>query len=545
MLRGLVWSCATLSSPAVAALVGDLAVVCFAKIPNFGAVSPKVGNGCVFTLGACPGLTGVAQLARLKTRVKYAVANRLIEKAFDAAAKRTGFGRAELEDLSVPTFGLTGPGAGDFDVGEWSARITIGGDDTVSLTWRSPAGKEQAGVPAEVSRDHAATVKDLKKRVKDIGGMLTAQRLRLEGLLGGRAFALADFRSRILDHPLLAPIARRLVVEIRSGDRVTLAIWGDGDLVDVAGRAVADLSDDARVQLWHPIGSDVATVRAWRDVLYDRGITQPFKQAHREIYVLTDAERSTDTYSNRFAAHILRQHVLAALCRDRGWTYKLQGGFDGYNEPSRTIEGTELSAAFSVNPPEHAEAETSGAGIYLHVLSDHVRFYRGGREAVPLAEVPPLVFSETMRDIDLFVALASVGNDPDWVDRGNGQLGEYWQGFAFGELSATARTRHEVLERLLPRLKIADRCRLMDRFLVVRGDLRVYKIHLGSANILMEPNDQYLCIVPGRSSGSKGPGLRLPFEGDSTLSLILSKAILLAADTKIADPSIVGQIGRP
>ena len=44
-------------------------------------------------------------------------------------------------------------------------------------------------------------------------------------------------------------------------------------------------------------------------------MTQPIKQAHREIYLLTDAERQTQSYSNRFAAHILRQHQFTALCQ--------------------------------------------------------------------------------------------------------------------------------------------------------------------------------------------------------------------------------------
>ena len=45
--------------------------------------------------------------------------------------------------------------------------------------------------------------------------------------------------------------------------------------------------------------------RAWRTFLLDRRIRQPFKQAFREIYILTPAEVETGTYSNRFAAHIL------------------------------------------------------------------------------------------------------------------------------------------------------------------------------------------------------------------------------------------------
>ena len=36
----------------------------------------------------------------------------------------------------------------------------------------------------------------------------------------------------------------------------------------------------------------------------------------------------------------------------------------------------------------------------------------------------------------------------------------------------------------------------------------------------------------------------LPFDDDRVLSLILSKAFLLAADTRITDSSITAQIGR-
>jgi hypothetical protein len=60
----------------------------------------------------------------------------------------------------------------------------------------------------------------------------------------------------------------------------------------------------------------------------------------------------------------------------------------------------------------------------------------------------------------------------------------------------------------------------------------------------MEPNDQYLCIVPDRGAAVKSNGQRLflPFEGDTTLAIILSKALLLAEDARIKDQSIVRQI---
>lgn len=77
---------------------------------------------------------------------------------------------------------------------------------------------------------------------------------------------------------------------------------------------------------------------------------------------------------------------------------------------------------------------------------------------------------------------------------------------------------------------------------MVKGKLRTYKIHIGSTNILMEPNDQYLCIVPDRSKPALVPNVFLPFEWDTGLSIILSKAFLLAEDDQIEDGTIVRQI---
>jgi len=164
---------------------------------------------------------------------------------------------------------------------------------------------------------------------------------------------------------------------------------------------------------------------------------------------------------------------------------------------------------------------------------------------IPLSEIPPLALSEVLRDVDLFVGVASVGNDPTWSDGGpEGRYRDYWHSYSFGELAETAQTRKELLSRLIPRLAIRDRAEVDGRFLLVRGDIRTYKIHLGSGNILMEPNDQYLCIVPGQMKSSRNNTGFLPFEGDGMLAVILSKALLLSKDTKITDPTITSQLGR-
>ncbi|HEY1016928.1 MAG TPA: hypothetical protein VGE07_29715, partial [Herpetosiphonaceae bacterium] len=104
-----------------------------------------------------------------------------------------------------------------------------------------------------------------------------------------------------------------------------------------------------------------------------------------------------------------------------------------------------------------------------------------------------------------------------------------------------AQARRATLASLLPRLRIGAVSAIKGPYLVVRGRLRSYKIHIGSGHILMEPTDQYLCIVPRPQASRR---LFLPFEGDEQLAVIISKALMLAEDDLIADQSIVRQIRR-
>lgn len=203
--------------------------------------------------------------------------------------------------------------------------------------------------------------------------------------------------------------------------------------------------------------------------------------------------------------------------------------------------GQDLGAQVVVAVKKRAvDAEARQGSVEL-CSTDRVWFFRTADRAmaaVPLEQVPPLVFSEAMRDVDLFVGVSSIALDPNWAD----PYYDYWLHASFGPLSATAEVRRDVLARLLPKTTIAERVELGDRYLRVQGNRGIYKVHLGSANILIEPDDRYLCIVPASSGRTKR--VMLPFEGDEVLSVILSKALLLAADDKITDPQILRQLKR-
>ena len=540
LLRGLIWCTSLVPRDSLLTTVGDVAETCFKKIPGFGPRAPKIGNACLAVLGDLSTAAAVAQLSRLKTQAKHRSTRKQLGKALDSAAAKAGMTPEDLEETAVPTGGFTEVGSARRQLGDFTAQVQVDDRGRAELSWLR-SGKTQRTTPGVLKSTHADELRSLQRTVKEASKLLTAQRHRLEGLLRGeRSWSWTDFRTHYLDHPLVGTLARRLIWVLGESPAPVSGTWHDGRLVDERNRAIKEPKAATRVALWHPLKSSVAQVEAWRIWLEEHGVRQPFKQAHREIYLLTAAERQTGTYSNRFAGHILRQHQFVALCQERGWDYQLQGSWDSANTPTLNLPSWGLRSEFWVEG-----VGESGYTGFAHVATDQVRFYRiDESEPLALAEVPPLVFSEVLRDVDLFVGVASVGNDPNWSDGGpDGRYRDYWHNYSFGELSATAQTRQALLERLLPRLKIADRCTLADRFLIVRGSLRTYKIHLGSGNILMSPNDQYLCIVAKQHRGDD-ERIHLPFDGDGTLSLILSKAFLLADDAKITDPTITSQLKK-
>jgi hypothetical protein len=442
----------------------------------------------------------------------------------------------------------------------------------VEQVWIRNDGKRLSSTPKAIKEKYTEELKEISQAVKDIRKMLPAQRDRIDNLyLLQKKWAFASWQTRYLNHPLVGTIARRLIWKFTKDGKTASGVWFAGQIVGRDHQPLNWLDDSTSVELWHPIDAESQTVLEWRQWLLEHEIRQPFKQAYREVYLLTDAERNTNVYSNRYAAHILRQHQFNSLCAARGWKNSLRLMVDADFPPAtKTLPQWGLRAEYWVEGiGDQFGTDTNETGTYLYLTTDQVRFYRtdavenrahasgggyvaqrwGGRgnaEPLLLESIPPLVFSEIMRDVDMFVGVASVGNDPNWLDGGaEVRYRDYWHHYSFGELTESSKTRKQVLQTLVPRLKIADRCELTDKFLVVRGDLRTYKIHLGSGNILMEPNDQYLCIVPSRRNGEMGRDkLFIPFEGDQTLAIILSKAFLLAEDKKITDPTITRQLKR-
>ncbi|MFB4264679.1 DUF4132 domain-containing protein [Nonomuraea sp. GTA35] len=520
-LRGLVWTCELIDEPWVVPLLGDVAVTAGTGIGGSGANarSELLANAAIGVLARRGGLDVVAQLARVQAKVRKKTILAAVDRTLNEVAEGAGLSPEQLLDRTAPTFGL------DTDGTRTEQGLCLSLDGKITYNGRETIPK---AVDRELLAGFRATAKELRKAVP-------AERFRIERALATeRIWRWRDVCAHFLDHPVVGAFARTLIWEILQGPAgLPVRVDGAWELTDPAGRRIQPFPDTP-VLLWHPIAHSAQEVRGWRDHLIANELRQPFKQAFREVYLLTPAEEETRHHSRRFARHLLRYGQAKALLTERGWSGMSLGHWgllygSGEAEATKELPGG-LTAHWDFHLDE-GSFDRDGGGTVSICVSGDLRFTAEGR-GVPLAEVPPLTLSEVLRDADLAVGVTSTGLDPEGH-------GEYWESYGFGELSESAEMRRDALARLLPRLAVAGRCTLSGRFLHVKGDLRTYKIHLGSGNILMEPNDAYLCIVPGGG----GDQVFLPFEEDGgMLSVILSKAFLLAADTAITDPSITRQL---
>ena len=552
-IKAMTWAAQFAPPEAAAPVLGDLALRCYRRVPGVGQANGKLGNAAVYALSQLPDTHGIKQMYRIRHRVVFSGVKTALDKALARLAEARGLSRVALDEMAVPDHGLV-PGPLRLPIGPGAARIDAGSGTPV-LAWEDAGGVLRKTVPKALSEADAEGVKAARARLKAIQQDMTEQKARLERMFRQEvSWDVATWSDNYRDHGTMAVLARQLLWQAETdGRRVVFLPCGE-QCEDVEGNPV-DLAG-ATIRLWHPLDSPQALRDAWRVRLMAKGIVQPMRQVWRETYALTEAERETATYSNRFAGHILRQHQLMALAGANGWQSTHRVGFDTPDDqPTHTrlpdfgLQAEYWTAAAGIDGP------TTEQGAYLYLVTDRLKFHRldakarfGRGDEVPLAEVPPRVISEILRDCDLFTSVASISLDPEWQDKGRdaahpskwrAQADAYWNWSQGAALTASAETRKEMLALLLPRMKQRASLSIEGDYLHVQGKLHRYHIHLGSGAVRMAETLQHLCIVPDRGKQTR---MTLPFDGDPILSLVLSKAMLLMADDKITDPVITRQM---
>ncbi len=378
-------------------------------------------------------------------------------------------------------------------------------------------------VPATVRK--SAAYKEIRGTLEQLKDQFKRFRETLEDLMAAGESLGPEDLAAIGRLPVARILLSRLILRTADGK---FGLFNAEPLgLRTLDGSVAPLKGDVCVA--HPYHLfHAGELAGWQREIVRQRMAQPFKQAFRELYVLTPAEQETRTFSNRFAGHTLEPRVTAKLFQARRWNIGTDMGLFAYKRfASHGLE---------------ADWEFPDAGSYLSeteiVTSDRIYFEfcppRAQPEAdrqqpreeswVPLEDVPPVVFSEVMRDADLVASVAQKDAEALISEQ-------------------TFQRRTELVQMLLEDLGVSD-VGVEGHFAHVQGKLAKYRVHLGSAVIHIEPGN-YLCVVPERW-GKTHEKVFLPFADadDPKLSEVISKILLLVNDDKIKDKNILNQIQR-
>lgn len=519
-------------------------------------------------------LSGHPRVVNALQHLRRDIAHKNIRKALDRAVADLAAGKkltpGELEDASADTFALDARGQRSWTVKGCRVVLTLRESKGVSLDlFDTRRRKELASPPPGVEdAPEFAEIRDVRaKLTRD----LALHRSRLEeAMIVRREWGADSWGPSVARHPVLAHLARRLLWRIVDGACTRTACFRVGRSgpawVDRSGAAFTP-SPAARYSIPHPVELGLTEMRLWQKWLVRERIVQPFKQLFRETYVPTPAERRQGAYSNRFASHIVPHKQMYALLKQRGWTGFGGFGYDGGDEGFRDFPAHGVRAemvrdapdggerglvtldriSFSRPPPRPPPIRSLPewkAGDTWAATDKHQSLAR--RLTVDLTEVDPIVFSETMRDVDLVASVAGRGTDRFWRDwekrRASGELVWEDERDRYDELhSVPAACRRRLLEEVLPALGLGRRVRFEGSAVLVKGARGTYRIHLGSGSVHREPEGRYVCIVQDLSQPL--PDWAAAEENDAMTLSIFSKVLLLANDDRITDPSILKQLG--
>jgi hypothetical protein len=445
------------------------------------------------------------------------------------ASKQFGSERsANVRDAATAALEHLAHNVGFADVTEMEWSLDAGSQSTQDWTWQQDdyavelklvhfqpvlqvqkAGKALKSLPPTLKKDTGLApllaqfnlLKDQSKRY----------RTAMENLMvSGRSLSPKQLQE-LAQLPMARQMLSALYLQTAEGELgmldQSLSQWRTleaGGVLSGSARPVTEPLQIAHVQSMLQSGQLIAcqqhTVQA--------ALVQPFKQAFRECYVLTPAEREAGDASRRFHGRRVKTAVLGAILSARGWR----------------VDGSDCDfiARKRVSPDVFVELSLPDVYQYLTqeetTVLDEVCFTRND-ERIALEAAPVLGFSEAMRDLDLVITAGAADSDEHSAE--------------------VQQARVALVSALIPSLGLKN-VTVEGHHAIIRGKRASYRLHLGTAVIHVMPAG-YLCIVPAEKASQKS--VALPFvDEDQRTSEVLSKLLLLSADDKIKDPSILAQI---
>ena len=365
------------------------------------------------------------------------------------------------------------------------------------------AGKELKSLPTKLKKDkYIEAIKEVHKNLKE--QYRRSRKMLEEAMEDGIEFYGYEIEN-LMTNPVIAPILKSLIFKMGND----LGYYVDKKLKSAKKKSVA-VKDDSLLKIAHCF--DLFESGEWATYqkdIFDRELKQPFKQVFRELYVKTVDEKGRDK-SLRYAGHQVQPAKTVALLKTRRWIIDGQEGLEKvYYKENIIAKIFALADWFS---PADIEAPT---------LEEVQFFDRKTLKPILIDDVPDLIFTEVMRDIDLVVSVAHIGDvDPE-------------------ASHSTIEMRKAIVEFNCKLFKLKN-VTFTENHALIKGERAEYSIHLGSG-LVHQKAGSAINVLPVHSQ-HRGR-VFLPFiDDDPKTAEIMAKVLLFAQDDKIKDVFILEQI---
>lgn len=391
-------------------------------------------------------------------------------------------------------------------VGDIEIMVQVDENGKSSLQCRKD-GKLQKSVPAKYKKDE--TVLQYQAVVKKLKEQYSRTRQMMEQAMEDRtAFEVWEFLE-LYQNPIARPITEPLVVRTAGGQEVRLGFLTKDGIVDYTG-AVFPVKPEEQIYIAHPF--DLYSNGHWHEyqkLLFERQIKQPFKQVFRELYVKLNEELDKH-HSMLFSGNQIQPQKTVGVLRGRRWVADYEDGLQ------KVYYKEDIVACIYAMADWFSPSDTEAPTLEYVAFSDR----RTGK-SLKIKEIPDIIYSEVMRDVDLAVSVAHAGGvDPETSH-------------------STIEMRRAIVECNLALFRTKN-VRLEGSHAIINGKLGEYTVHLGSG-VVHQLGNAMLFVVPVHAQ-QRGR-IFLPFvDDDPKTAEIMSKILLFAEDAKIKDPKILGQI---
>ena len=365
------------------------------------------------------------------------------------------------------------------------------------------AGKELKSLPTKLKKDkYIEAIKEVHKNLKE--QYRRSRKMLEEAMEDGIEFYGYEIEN-LMTNPVIAPILKSLIFKMGND----LGYYVDKKLKSAKKKSVA-VKDDSLLKIAHCF--DLFESGEWATYqkdIFDRELRQPFKQVFRELYVKTVDEKGRDK-SLRYAGHQVQPAKTVALLKTRRWIIDGQEGLEKvYYKKNIIAKVFALADWFS---PADIEAPT---------LEEVQFFDRKTFKPILIDDVPDLIFTEVMRDLDLVVSVAHIGDvDPE-------------------ASHSTIEMRKAIVEFNCKLFKLKN-VTFTENHALIKGERAEYSIHLGSGLVHQKAGGA-INVLPVHSQ-HRGR-VFLPFiDDDPKTAEIMAKVLLFAQDDKIKDVFILEQI---